>query len=218
MNICICERHAFGKRGIAVLCQLNPSMHPSPQVARYRDQLRQPSNHVRLRVPHNFECQETPLLKLSVHMGSHWRHLVRGRSSMQIAFSSALTEYHRPKYSTSGSNSRASIAIQGASHGQRTPPTSPQVWQFRRQFKGEYGNPGGNSWAITGNSGPNSAIHTSGRVPKPEKRGNSPPGKFAFIKLNKVSPRKGIGFVVSLQSAGKGSCFVVSLQFRANGF
>ena len=131
------------------------------------------------------------------------------------------TPRHRPKYDNGGGNSKASQCMSGPfqefayPEGRRTaktrpvtPPTSPQVWQVRRQFKGKYGNSSGNSMAIQGNSDPKMAIQASGGVPKPEKCGNSRPLQFAFIKLNNVYDQK--GNAVSTQ------CGEVSTQWQGS--
>ena len=57
----------------------------------------------------------------------------------------------------------------------------------------KYGNSGGNSAAIHGNSDPETAIHSPGEGSKCEESGNSRPGKFAFIKLKREgSDREGV--------------------------
>ena len=52
-------------------------------------------------------------------------------------------------------------------------------------MRSNYGNSGGNSRAIHGNSDPKTAIQSPGEGSKCEERGNSRPGKVAFIKLEK---------------------------------
>ena len=105
-------------------------------------------------------------------------------------------------------------------------PDIAVVWQVKRQFKGKYGNSGGNSRAIQGNSDLKTAIQASGGVPKPEKCGNSRPWQFAFIKLNNIYGRKGSAVstqcgAVSTQSQGSAvstQCGAVSTQSRVLEF
>ena len=67
------------------------------------------------------------------------------------------------------------------------PPRGHAAWHARLRREPpmckKYGNSGGNSWAIPGNSGPCSAIRSVREVMKREETGNSLPRKETFIIL-----------------------------------